>query len=83
MVMTIDIPEKALKHAAELGISIEDLVSQTIDTIGEEPLPVGFIRLGLARHTPEEATAIIRDIASRNTLGGLSTKELIEEGRRL
>lgn len=83
MVMTIDIPDRVVKHAAHLGVPVNDLVSQAIEQIGDEPLPAGFVRLGPAKHSPEEATAIIRDIASRHTLDGLSIKELIDEGRRI
>ena len=79
--MTIDIPEKLVARAEELGVPVIDLVSQALEGAQEAPLP-RFVPLGPALGTPEEATAVIREIASRHTLGGLSIKALIEEGRR-
>jgi hypothetical protein len=83
MMLTVDIPEKVVQQAAKLGMPVDQLVSQAIDKIGEEPVPPGFVRLGTPTRTPAEAAASIREIASRHTLGGLNIKELIEEGRRL
>jgi len=81
MVLTIDIPEKVVGRAAALGLPVSTLVSQALNQIGEEPLPPGFVRLGSSDLDPAKATVIIRDIASRHTLGGLKIKNLIEEGR--
>lgn len=83
MVMTIDIPDKAIKLAAEQGVPVEQFVSQELERIWEEPIPEGFVRLGTSTKTLAEATASILDIQKRNTLGGLKIKDLIEEGRRL
>jgi hypothetical protein len=82
MTLTVDIPGKVIQHAAETGVPVEQLVSRAIDEIAEEPLPPGFVRIGYSRKTPAEAGASIREIASRNTLGGLNIKDLINEGRR-
>jgi len=81
MVLTIDIPEKVVERAAALGLPVSTLVSQALNEIGEEPLPEGFVRLGTSTVNPVEATRIIRELASRHTLGGLKIKDLIEEGR--
>jgi hypothetical protein len=82
MVLTIDIPEKVVERAASLGVPVDKLVAEAINGIGEEPLPPGFVRLGTSPLNPAQATAMIREIASRHTLGGLKIKDLIEEGRR-
>jgi hypothetical protein len=85
MVMTIDIPEKIVKHAQQLGVPVNDLVLQAIDQIGEETQLPESVRLGSSNTTQADrdaAGAAIREIASRNTLGGLKIKDLILEGRK-
>ena len=90
MELTIEIPEKVVERAAALGVPVSTLVSRALEEIGqeeiaEEPIPEGFALLrgpGKPRMTAQEATIVIRDIQSRNTLGGLKIKDLIEEGRR-
>jgi hypothetical protein len=80
MVMTIDIPEKALAEARARGIDVEVLIREKFETA--EPLPPGFTRLGTPKMNRDQATATIREIASRTTLGDLNIKDLIEDGRR-
>jgi hypothetical protein len=83
MTVTVEVPERVVERAAELGVPVDELVQQAIGRIAPEPLPAGFVRLGKPFATAAEAGAAIRGIASRNTLGGLKIKDLIEEGRRL
>ncbi len=85
MELTIEVPERVVARAAELGVPVETLVSQALEGIGEEALPPGFRWLRgdePPSMTVEEATAKIREIQSRSTLGGVKIKDLIEEGRR-
>jgi hypothetical protein len=119
MELTIEIPDKLIQRAAELGVPVKSLVSQALEQISaappapskaeniadllampegsdidfdpprlqgpfyaEEPIPPGFVRLGVPTMTREEATASIREIQKNHTLGGLKIKDLIEEGRR-
>lgn len=82
MQITIDVPEKVVQRAEELGVPVEQFVSQVLDENAGEDAPPGFIRFGRSTMTPEEAGARIREFASRHTLGGLKIKDLIEEGRR-
>jgi hypothetical protein len=85
MVMTIDIPDKVVKHAAELGVPVDALISQAIEQIGDEPGSASMVHLGDARSTQADRDAAadtIREIASRNTLGGLKIKDLMNEGRK-
>jgi hypothetical protein len=93
MELTIEIPEKLIKRAEELGLPVKTLVDQALQQIadaprfgeavcGDEPIPAGFVRLGVPTMTREEATASIREIQKNHTLGGLNIKELINEGRR-
>jgi hypothetical protein len=82
MELTIDIPERLVRRAAALGVPVETLVAQALDQIADEPIPPGFVRLGVPTMTREEATASIREIQKNHTLGGLKIKDLIEEGRR-
>jgi hypothetical protein len=83
MELTIEVPEKLIERAATLGVPVTTLVSQALDQIARDPIPPGFVPLGTSALTREQATAEIREIASRHTLNGISIKELIEEGRRL
>ena len=98
MVLTIEVPERVVERAAELGVPVETLVARAVDGIAAEPavdqhvagdgepLPAGFRWLRgdePPAMTPEEATVGIRAIQSRHTLGGLKIKDLIEEGRRI
>ncbi len=85
MTLTIEVPERVVAKAAELGVPVETLVSRAINGIGAEPIPEGFRLLRgdePAKYTPEEAGAVIREIQSRSTLGGITIKELVEGGRR-
>jgi hypothetical protein len=82
MTLTIEIPETVVKRAASLGVSVDTLVSQAVSDIGREPAPQGFRYLGPATMTPAEAGARMRELRKNYTLGGISPKELIEEGRR-
>jgi hypothetical protein len=82
MVMTIDVPEKVVERAAALGLPVSALVSQALDQIVDEPIPPGFVRLGVPTMTRAEATASLLEIQRTHTLGGLKIKDLIEEGRR-
>jgi hypothetical protein len=83
MEMTIEIPEKVVERAAAFGLPVSTLVSQALDQFAEEPIPPGFVQLGVPAMTRADATAEIREIASKHTPGGLKIKDLIEEGRRL
>jgi hypothetical protein len=118
MELTIEIPERLVKRAEELGLPVKTLVDQALNLIadapvgskatsivdliavpeddeidfdpprfgeairGDEPIPPGFVRLGVPTMTRAEATASIREIQRTHTLGGLSIRELINEGRR-
>jgi hypothetical protein len=83
MQLTLDIPEKIERKAAELGVEVSVLIEQAFDFIAPDPPPPGFTRLGLPRWTREEATAVIKEIQRTHTLGGeVTIKQLIEEGRR-
>jgi hypothetical protein len=82
MELTIEIPERVIKRAEELGVPVKTLVDQALNQIVEEPVPPGFVRLGVPTMTRAEAKAAILEIQRTHTLGGLNIKELIEEGRR-
>jgi hypothetical protein len=82
MELTIEIPEKLIKRAEELGVPVRTLVDQALNQMIEEPIPPGFVPLGVPTMTRAEAAASIREIQKNHTLGGLNIKELIEEGRR-
>ena len=88
MVMTIDVPEKIVRDAEASGISVEEQL-QRLAQRQREPDLSGLIPIGRQHSSPEEAAAArrkagerMREIASRNTLGGISIKELINEGRK-
>jgi hypothetical protein len=61
---------------------IDRMLSFANNQVGEEPIPPGFVRLGVPTMTRAEAAASIREIQKNHTLGGLKIKDLIEEGRR-
>ena len=93
MELTIEIPEKLIRRAEELGLPVKTLVDQVLQQIADapqfgeavrddEPIPPGFVRLGVPTMTRSEAKAAILEIQRTHTLGGLNIKELIEEGRR-
>jgi hypothetical protein len=79
MLMTIDIPEKAVAEAESRGIAVEALIREKFEATH---FPPGFVQLGSPTMSPAEATARIRELQQRYTLGGITIKELIEEGRR-
>jgi len=83
MELLIEIPPKIEKKAAELGVDIRVLVDQAFDVIAPSAPTPSMTRLGLPRMSRAQATTAIRELQSRQTLGGtVSIKELIEEGRR-
>jgi hypothetical protein len=82
MELTIEVPEKLIKRAEELGVPVRTLVDQALNQMIEQPIPPGFVRLGIPTMTRAEAKAAILEIQRTHTLGGLNIKELIEEGRR-
>ena len=91
MLMTIDIPENVIKRAELSGRPVAELIEQAVYSLDREPNEFeirrgpptpGFRWLGTPTKSPEEAAAAIREIASKNTLGGLDIKDLINEGRR-
>ncbi len=88
MVMTIDVPEKIVRDAQASGISVEQQLERLAQREREPDLS-GLVPVGRQYSSLEEAAAArkeagerMREIASRNTLGGLSIKELINEGRK-
>ena len=81
MTLTIEVPQRVVDRATELGIPVDTLVQQAVARIGDDMVPAGFVRLGTSIATAAEAGAAIRAIGSRNTLGGLRIKDLIDEGR--
>jgi len=82
MEMTIEIPEKLVARAAELGLPVRTLVDQVLNQIVEEPIPAGFVRLGVPTMTRAEARAAILEIQRTHTLDVLKIRDLIDEGRR-
>ena len=82
MEMTIEIPEKLVARAAELGLPVRTLVDQVLNQIDEEPIPAGFVRLGVPTMTRAEARAAILEIQRTHTLDVLKIRDLIDEGRR-
>lgn len=80
MMMTIDIPEKALAEATLRVIPVERVIR------GKFELPQAslssFVNLGSPTMSPVEAVARIRDLQKRYTLGDVTIQDLIEEGRR-
>jgi anion-transporting ArsA/GET3 family ATPase len=83
MELLIEIPAKVEQKAVELGVDVRTLVDQAFDVIVPDVPPAGVTRLGLPRMTRAQATAAIRELQSRQTLGStVSIKDLIEEGRR-
>ena len=74
MTVTIEVPESVVERAAELGVPVNELVLQAVGRIAPEPVPEGFVRLGKSTMTRAEATAAIKGIQSRNTLGGIEIK---------
>ncbi len=82
MVMTLDIPDKILQEAEARGVSVESYLQDAFaDDAETGPMP-GFTRIAGLRGNPKAAAASIREIASRNTLGGLKIKDLVNEGRK-
>ena len=88
MVMTIDVPEKIVRDAQASGISVEQMLQRLAQQEGQPDLD-GLIPIGRKFDTPEEARQAreraaqsMREIASRNTLGGIRIKDLINEGRK-
>jgi hypothetical protein len=77
-----DLVAQALDHLAHQPLIASSKGESLPPEICREPPPPGFAYLGPKRHTTQEAGEAIRAIASRNTLGGLKIKDLIEEGRR-
>jgi len=83
MELLIEIPTKVERRAVELGVDVRVLVDQAFDAIAPAAVDPGFTKLGLPKMTRAEATAAIRELQSRLTLGGsVSIKELIDEGSR-
>jgi hypothetical protein len=83
MELTIEIPEKIERKAAELGVDVRELVNQAFDAIAPEQPPTGITRFGIPRMTRAEAHAAIMEIQRTHTLGDdITIKQLIEEGRR-
>lgn len=88
MLMTVDVPEKIVRDAEIHGITVEQEL-QRLAHAEREPDLTGLVPIGRQFATPEEAAAArreaverMREIASRNTLGGISIKELVHEGRK-
>jgi hypothetical protein len=87
MEMLVEIPERVVEHAAALGVPVSEVVAQALGEIGAEPAREvepsheGFVRLSSRPSDPKKGIAMIREVAARHTLGGISIKELIEEGR--
>ena len=80
MVMTIDIPEKAVAEARSRSIAVEALIREKFEAA--EPGRPGFKPFGSPTMSPAEAAAGIRELQQRYTLDGITVKELLEEGRR-
>lgn len=81
--MTIDIPETVIERAASRGVPVSALIAEAVASLMDESIPAGFVRLGTSSMTREEATEALLEIQRTHTLGGISIKALIEEGRRL
>ena len=75
MVMTIDVPEVAVREAALQGKSVETLLRERFS------LPDLF-PIGRSGRDPELAAQAIERLSERHTLAGLELSELINEGRR-
>lgn len=82
MVMTIDIPDAAVKEAESRGIQVEELLREKFTTHVEERILPGSRPFGNGTRTPAEAGASICKNRKRYTLGDITIRELIDEGRR-
>jgi len=84
MQVIVDISEKIVEQAESRGLRIETYVKQIVDQAAEsDPAHrYGWTRFGTPGKAPSEAAESIRQIASRNTLGGLKIKDLIHEGHK-
>jgi hypothetical protein len=83
MQLTLDIPEKIERKAAELGVEVSVLIEQAFDVIAPDPPATGLNRLGLPRMTRAQAAEAMTELQRTQTLGAdITIKQLIEEGRR-
>lgn len=88
MLMTIDVPDQIVRAAEVHGITVEQEL-QRLAKPQTEPDLTGLKPWGVTHESPEiaaearrRATDSIREIASRNTLGGLNIEDLVNEGRK-
>ena len=67
---------------AERGLSVEALVEQLDEQAVNAEIKHQWVRLGPSPLTPEQAADDIRELRKGLTLGGLTIKDLISEGRK-
>ncbi len=84
MQITIDIPDEVASKARAEGLEVEMYVRRIVEKAGENDLArrYGWSRFGTPTKTSAEAAENIRQIASRNMLGGLKIKDLMHEGHK-
>jgi len=83
MVMTVDIPEQVVREAAARGMAVEALIQERLQTASDFASRPGSQRFGSGPASPATAAADIRELRSGQTLGGgITIRQLIEEGRR-
>lgn len=81
MTITVSIPDQLASRAVQSGMSVEKYVEKLLASVpyeAEQP----FVRFGPGPLTPEQAADDIRELRKGVTLGGLSIKDLINEGRK-
>ena len=88
MVMTIDIPDQIIRQAEANALTVEQLLHRMANS-DHEPDLTGLVPWGVVHESPEAASEARKraansmcEIASRNTLGGTTIRELINEGRK-
>lgn len=75
MVMTIDVPENAIREAERQGKSVEVLLRDWF--LDSDLTPVGY-----SGRDPELAAQSIERLSERHTLDGIRMRDLLREGRR-
>ncbi|HEX3967280.1 MAG TPA: hypothetical protein VHW70_04895 [Edaphobacter sp.] len=84
MQIVIDIPDEIASKARAEGLAVETYVRRIVEQASEisSARRYEWVRFGTPTKTPAEAAESIRQIASRNTLGGLKIKDLMHEGHK-
>jgi hypothetical protein len=78
MTITVSVPDQLVYQAASKGMSIEAYVEQLVRQAATQSQEPSRRR----KRTPAEAAAHLRAARQGVTLGGLETKDPVNEGRK-